>query len=116
MSSQTAPIITKVDLLATAQTEALFVVGKAGDVVLAINSVVGGMPTSWDWSTDDEVEYHYCVRGTLHWQFKHGDQELPAIDVNAGEILTIPAGVAAKGSCSDDTVVLIMERTKSWHA
>ena len=120
MANQTAPMIAKIDVLEKANSIilekdnsiGLVMVGSVGDVVLAINAVKG----EFDWTEpDDEVEYHHCVRGTTHYQFKYGDQELPPIDLNAGEILTIPAGVAIKGICSDDVVVLVMERIKPWH-
>ncbi len=120
MANQSAPTIAKIDILEKANSIVLeegnsiglFMVGRVDNVVLAINVVKGG----WDWTPPaDGVEYHHCVRGTSHYQFKYGDQELPPIDLNAGEILTIPAGVACKGACSDDTVVLVMERVKPWH-
>ena len=120
MANQTVPTIAKINVLEKASSivlEAgnsigLFAVGIVDNVVLAINAVKGG----WDWTpSNDGIEYHHCVRGTAHYQFKFGDQELPPIDLNAGEILTIPIGVACKGTCSDDTVVLVMERVKPWH-
>jgi hypothetical protein len=120
MANQTVPPITKIDVLEKANAivlEAsnsigLFVVGSVDNVVLAINAVKGG----WDWTPPgEEVEYHHCVRGTAHYQFKYGDQNLPPIDLNAGEIVTIPIGVACKGTCADDVVVLVMERIKPWH-
>jgi quercetin dioxygenase-like cupin family protein len=101
--------------LEKAQSQRLFVLGRVGDVVLAIDAVFTLEDGEYDWSRDDEVEYHYCARGTAHVQFKYGDQELPPITVNAGEMLTIPAGVAHKGTRSDDNVMLIMERSKPWH-
>src|SRR5207247_2426667 len=99
-------------VLEKGQSIGLVVVGSVGDVVLAINVVKGG----WGWTPPgEEVEYHHCVRGTSHYQFKYGDQELLPIDLNAGEIVTIPIGVACKGTCADDVVVLVMERIKPWH-
>lgn len=94
-------------------TVGVVLVGRVGDVVLAINVVTG----AFDWTdADDEVEYHHCVRGTIHYEFKDGAQDLPALDLHAGEILTIPAGVVLRGTGTDDAVALIMERAKPWHA
>jgi hypothetical protein len=120
MANQTAPTIAKIDVLEKANSIVLeegnsiglFVVGSVDNVVLAINVVKGDFVGD----IDDQVQYHHCVRGTAHYQFKYGDQELPPIDLNAGEIVTIPVGVLLKGTCSDDTVVLVMERVKPWHA
>jgi quercetin dioxygenase-like cupin family protein len=39
---------------------------------------------------------------------------LPPVDVNKGEFLLIPAGVAHKPVCSEDTVVLIMEKVNPY--
>jgi quercetin dioxygenase-like cupin family protein len=120
LSTQPAPTIDKINVLEKSNSIVLekddpvgfVVVGRVDDVVMAINVVKGG----FDWTEpDDQVEYHHCVRGTVHFQFKYGDQELPPIDVNAGELLTIPAGVVIKGTCSDDTVVLVIEHIKPWH-
>jgi quercetin dioxygenase-like cupin family protein len=114
MSTQTAPAVTKINVLEKAQTEGVFVpksVGKVGDVTLEIAVGKGELPF---WHTNDEAEYVYCVRGTIHYQLKHGDDELPSVDVNAGELFTIPAGVAHKPVCSDDNVVLIMEKVNPW--
>ena len=33
-----------------------------------------------------------------------------------GEILAIPAGIALSGRCTDDAIVLVIERRKPWHA
>lgn len=87
-------------------------VGRIGDVVLSINVGHGEFEGDVD---ENDVVYQYCVRGTIQLQFKYGDQELPAMDVQAGEILTIPAGIALKGRCTDDAVVLVIERRKPWH-
>ena len=115
MANQTAPTITKLDVLEKAGSQRLVVLGRIGDVVLAIDAVFTPEDREFGWGSDDEVEYHYCVRGSAHVQFKHGDQELPPITVHAGEMLTIPAGVAHKGTRSDDNVMLIVERSKPWH-
>ena len=90
-------------------------VGRIGDVVLSINVNVGNGEFEGDVDAND-VQYHYCVRGTIQYQFKYGDQELPAMEVQSGEILTIPAGIALKGRCTDGAVVLVIERRKPWHA
>jgi quercetin dioxygenase-like cupin family protein len=115
MENQPAPMITKIDVLDKAQAQRLFVLGRLGDVVLAIDAVFTPEDIEVGWGSDDEVEYHYCLRGSAQVQFKDGDQELPPFTVNAGEILTIPAGVATRGTRSDDNVMLIMERSKPWH-
>jgi hypothetical protein len=36
------------------------------------------------------------------------------VDVNAGELFVIPAGVAHKPMCTNDNVVLIMEKVNPW--
>jgi uncharacterized RmlC-like cupin family protein len=43
-----------------------------------------------------------------------GDEQLPPVDVKAGEFFLIPAGVAHKPVCSDDNVVLIMEKVNPY--
>jgi hypothetical protein len=120
MEDHAVPRISKIAVLETANaihlegasTIGLCAVGRVGDVVLAINVVAG----AFDWTEpDDEVEYHHCVRGTIHYEFKYGGQDLPSVDLHAGEILTIPPGVALRGSASDDVVGLVMERAKPWH-
>jgi hypothetical protein len=88
-------------------------VGRIGDVVLSINVGNGEFAGDVD---ENDVQYHYCVRGTIRCQFKCGDQELPAMEVQSGEILTIPAGIALRGRCTDGAVVLVIERRKPWHA
>ena len=112
MSTQPVPTITKINLLEKAKSEAFFVVGKLGDVALA--SAVGN--GAFEWQLDDEVEYHYCVSGTIHYELKYGDQALPPIDLNPGELFIIPAGVSHSGTHPADAVLLIMERAKPWHA
>lgn len=122
MANQTVPTIRKIDVLEQANSIVveegnslgLFTVGQVDNVVLAINVVKGDFDFVGD--IDDEVEYHHCVRGSAHYQFMYGDQELPSIDLHAGEIVAIPAGVLLKGTCLDGTVVLVMERRKPWHS
>ncbi len=88
-------------------------VGRIGDVVLSINAGNGEFEGDVD---ENDVHYHYCARGTIQCQFKYGDQELPDMEVQPGDILTVPAGVALRGRCTDDAVVLVIERRKPWHA
>jgi quercetin dioxygenase-like cupin family protein len=114
MSTAVMPEIKKVNVLEKAKSEAVFVpksLGKVGDVTLELAVGQGELPF---WHTNDEDEHVYCIRGTIHYQLKHGEQELPSIDVNAGELFVIPAGVAHKPVCSDDNVVLIMEKVNPW--
>ena len=114
MSEQTVPTIKKINVLEKAETEGVFVpksVGKVGDVTLEIAVGKGELPF---WHTNDEDEFVYCVRGSIHYQLKFDDKELDQVDVNAGELFTIPAGVAHKPACSDDNVVLIMEKVNPW--
>ena len=114
MSTAAATALKKIDVLDKATSEAVFVpksLGKVGDVTLELAVGKGELPF---WHTNDEDEHVYCIRGTIHYQLKHGDMELPSMDVNSGEFLLIPAGVAHKPVCSDDNVVLIMERVNPY--
>ena len=120
MSHEIIPTVSKMVVLdeadsirAKASPIAFVEAGRIGDVVLAINVGNGEFEGGVD---ENDVQYNYCVRGTIQCQFKYGDQELPSIEVQAGEILTIPAGVALRGTCSDDCVALVIERRKPWHA
>jgi quercetin dioxygenase-like cupin family protein len=114
MSSETATELKKLNVLEKAKSEQVFVpksLGKVGDVTLEIAVGNGELPF---WHTNDEDEHVYCVRGTIHYQLKRGDTDLPSMDVNSGELFVIPAGVAHKPVCSDDNVVLIMEKVNPW--
>ncbi|HKA50799.1 MAG TPA: cupin domain-containing protein [Candidatus Dormibacteraeota bacterium] len=104
----------KINVLAKAKSEKVFVpksLGKVGDVTLELALGDGELPF---WHTNDEDEHVYCVRGTIHYQLKKGEEELPSVDVNEGDLFVIPAGVAHKPVCSPDNVVLIMEKVNAW--
>lgn len=104
----------KVDVLEKAKQEKVFVpksLGRVGDVTLELAVGSGELPF---WHTNDEDEHVYCVQGTMRYQLKMGDEELPAVDVGPGELFVIPAGVAHKPVCTDGVVVLIMERVNAW--
>jgi len=114
MSTETMAVPRKIDVLEKAKSEGVFVpksLGKVGDVTLELAVGKGELPF---WHTNDEDEHVYCIRGSIHYQLKRGDDELPTVDVNSGEFFVIPAGVAHKPVCSDDNVVLIMERANPW--
>jgi quercetin dioxygenase-like cupin family protein len=114
MTEQTVPTVKKIDVLEKAKSEGVFVpksVGKVGDVTLEIAVGKGELPF---WHTNDEDEHVYCVRGNIQYQLKYGEQELEPVSVSAGELFVIPAGVAHKPVCSDDNVVLIMEKVNPW--
>jgi len=104
----------KVDVLEKAKSEKVFVpksLGRVGDVTLELALGDGELPF---WHTNDEDEHVYCIRGTMTYQLKKGDEELPSVDVCPGELFVIPAGVAHKPVCTPDVVVLIMERVNAW--
>jgi quercetin dioxygenase-like cupin family protein len=114
MTVQLATRVKKIDVLEKAGTEQVFVpksLGRVGDVTLELAVGQGELPF---WHTNDEDEHVYCVRGTIHYQLKIGDEQLPPVDVQAGEFFLIPAGVAHKPVCSDDNVVLIMEKVNPY--
>ena len=114
MSANMPPTVRKVNVLDKSKSEAVFVpksLGRVGDVTLELAVGKGELPF---WHTNDEDEHVYCVRGTIHYQLKRAEEELPSIDVNAGELFVIPAGVAHKPVCSNDNVVLIMEKVNPW--
>ena len=106
MSNQTVPTITKIDVLEKGQSIGEVVVGKLGDVVLAIDVGKG----EFEAQSSGEFEYQYCVRGTVQVRFTYGDQEVPPFEFKAGEFMTIPPGFTAiRGTASDDAVVLVIE-------
>lgn len=114
MSNQTVPTITKIDVLEKANAIVLekgqsigeVVVGKVGDVVLAIDVAKG----EFEAQPSGEFEYQYCVRGTVQVRLAYGDQELPPFEFKAGEFLTIPPGfTTTRGTASGDAVVLVIE-------
>ncbi len=114
MSADVASRIRKIDVLEKSKTEGVFVpksLGRVGDVTLELAVGKGELPF---WHTNDEDEHVYCIRGTIHYQLKQEDNDLPSVDVNAGEFFLIPAGVAHKPVCSDDNVVLIMEKVNPY--
>jgi quercetin dioxygenase-like cupin family protein len=114
MAVEPALRIKKIDVLEKAASEQVFVpksLGQVGDVTLELAVGQGELPF---WHTNDEDEHVYCVRGTTHYQLKIGDQQLPDVDVHAGELFVIPAGVAHKPICSEDNVVLIMEKVNPY--
>jgi quercetin dioxygenase-like cupin family protein len=114
MSADAASRINKVNVLEKSQSEAVFVpksLGRVGDVTLELAVGKGELPF---WHTNDEDEHVYCIRGTIHYQLKHDEKDLPSVDVNAGEFFLIPAGVAHKPVCSDVNVVLSMEKVNPY--
>ena len=114
MTDQTTPQVRKINVLEKAKSEAVFVpksLGKVGEVTLELAVGKGELPF---WHTNDEDEHVYCVQGTIHYKLKYGDQELTPVDVNAGELFVLPAGVAHMPVCSDDNVVLIMEKVNPY--
>ena len=114
MATHTTPTLGKIDVLEAVKS-GVMVYPKAfwlGDYVLAINVGLG----DFGWMPETaEVQYAYCVRGTVHCEFKHGDEALTVVDVKAGELLTVPAGFATRGTASDDNVTLVFERAKPPH-
>lgn len=114
MTTEVASRIKKINVLEKANSEEVFVpksLGEVGDVTLELAVGSGELPF---WHTNDEDEHVYCIRGTIHYQLKVGDEELPSVDVNEGEFFLIPAGVAHKPVCSEDNVVLIMEKVNPY--
>lgn len=114
MGDNPASRIKKVDVLEKAKSEEVFVpksLGQVGDVTIELAVGKGELPF---WHTNDEDEHVYCVRGAIHYQLKVDEEELPTVDVNAGEFFLIPAGVAHKPVCSDDNVVLIIEKVNPY--
>ena len=114
MIADLASRVKKVNVLERAKTEETFVpksLGQVGDVTVELAVGQGELPF---WHTNDEDEHVYCVQGTIHYQLKIDDKELPSVDVGAGEFFLIPAGVAHKPVCSKDNVVLIIEKVNPY--
>lgn len=103
-----------VNLEAKGEQEQVFVpkaLAKIGDVVLELAVGKGELPF---WHTNEEDEYVYCLRGTITYKLKEGTEELPQVVVKAGDFFTIPAGIAHMPVCSDDNLVLILEKENPW--
>ena len=114
MGNDLASRVKKVNVLEKAKSEEVFVpksLGQVGDVTIELAVGKGELPF---WHTNDEDEYVYCVRGTIHYQLQIDEKDISPVDVNAGEFFVIPAGVAHKPVCSDDNVVLITERANPY--
>jgi mannose-6-phosphate isomerase-like protein (cupin superfamily) len=80
---------------------------KLGDVVLELAVGNGELPF---WHTNEADEYVYCLRGTIRYKLKEGEELLPEVDVNPGDFFVIPAGIAHMPVSSSDNLVLILER------
>jgi quercetin dioxygenase-like cupin family protein len=114
MTTDAASRVKKTNVLEKAKSEQVFVpksLGQVGDVTVELAVGNGELPF---WHTNDEDEHVYCIQGTIHYQLKVDDEALPTVDVNAGEFFLIPAGVAHKPVCSEDNVVLIIEKVNPY--
>jgi quercetin dioxygenase-like cupin family protein len=101
-----APLPTKIDLLARAREEPPFAprsVGRIGEVTVNLARGGGLMPL---WHTSDEPEYQICLHGSCRFELMIDGVSLEPVEIGPGELLVIPPGVAHRVECSADTVAV----------